>query len=151
MKVFEKIPEFTYPDSMEKIIAYVESKGKLNIGYETLEKLWYAFSEKYCAQFLCPDAELMEEFLDYIIDIDVDTASKMDYYGNVDGDSSSWKDDRIEYLSSELEETKDKLKSAYEQLRNKDTALMNLSNEVKELKQKVKQMSLFFTGDMEGS
>ena len=74
---------FTYPDSMEQIINYLESKGKINVGYMTLEKLWYAFSETYDAQFLTPDEQLLREFTGFIKALDVNDAIKMDYYGNI--------------------------------------------------------------------
>ena len=77
---------FTYPDSMKVIIDYLESRGTLNIGYMTLEKLWYAFSESYCAQFLIPNETLLEQFVDFVKELEVDDAMKMDYYGEI-GDS----------------------------------------------------------------
>lgn len=76
--------DFSYPEDMNLIIDYVEKKGKLNVGYTTLEKLWYVFSEKYSAHFLHPDDGLMEEFVEWISTVDTDTAERMNYYGEVE-------------------------------------------------------------------
>jgi len=86
MKVF--IPnegnfKFTYPDEMEKIIKFVEDRGTLNVKYPTLEKLWYAFSETWCAEFLIPDEATMSSFIDWMNDLEVDDALKMNYYGEI--------------------------------------------------------------------
>lgn len=88
MKVFDPyIPDdkydFTYPDSMKKILDYLDANGKLNVDPHIVEKLWYAFSETYSAQFLIPDDNLLKEFVDYIRDIDIEDAKNMDYYGQI--------------------------------------------------------------------
>lgn len=88
MKVFEpNIPEekykFEYPESMRTILNYLDKNGKLNVDSHIVEKLWYAFSEIYCAQFLIPDDILLKEFVDYIRDINIEDAMNMDYYGTV--------------------------------------------------------------------
>lgn len=88
MKVFEpNIPEekykFEYPDSMRVILNYLDQNGKLNVDPHIVEKLWYAFSEIYCAGFLIPDEELLKQFVNYIHKIDIEDAMNMDYYGTV--------------------------------------------------------------------
>ena len=88
MKVFDPyIPDdkydFTYPDSMKNILDYLDANGKLNVDPHIVEKLWYAFSETYSAQFLIPDDDLLKEFVDYIRNIDIEDAKNMDCYGTV--------------------------------------------------------------------
>ena len=86
MKVFVSSDEnfkYTYPEEMAKIIKYIEDRGTLNVKYPTLEKLWYAFSETRCAAFLIADDATIDEFLDWIHDLEVEDALKMDYYGDI--------------------------------------------------------------------
>ena len=74
--------ELTYPESVDYIKCRFEALDiKLNVDDNTLEKLWYAFSELYEASFLIPDEDLVNAFIEYIKDIDTDTADRMNYYG----------------------------------------------------------------------
>ena len=83
MKVISK---FSHPKDVKEIENYLIKKGySINCNLEILEKLWYAFSEKYAATWLMPSNILMGEFIDYAEDIDIKTAKKMDYYGNIIG------------------------------------------------------------------
>lgn len=76
--------ELTYHDEVLMIVRYFENHNiKLNVDLNTVEKLWYAFSEGYDAAFLIPDDELISQFINYIKDIDVSTADHMDYYGDI--------------------------------------------------------------------
>lgn len=78
--------ELSYPESVDYIKCRLESMDiKLNVDDNTLEKLWYAFSELYNASFLIPDEDLVDKFIDYIKDIDTDTADRMNYYGTDTG------------------------------------------------------------------
>lgn len=105
MKVFEpNIPDdkFTYPDSMRIILDYLDANGKLNVDPHIVEKLWYAFSERYCAQFLIPDDDLLKEFVDYIRNIDIEDAKNMDYYGTIH--EEGYRDDFYEALRNGLDD-----------------------------------------------
>jgi hypothetical protein len=83
MKVISK---FSHPKDVKEIENYLIKKGySINCNLEILEKLWYAFSEKYAATWLMPSNILMGDFIEYAKDIDIKTAKKMDYYGNVIG------------------------------------------------------------------
>ena len=55
---------------------------KVNINILTLEKLWYAFSETYDASFLIPNEELIDSFLEWARELDIEDARRMDYYGD---------------------------------------------------------------------
>lgn len=78
--------DLTYPESVNYIKCRFESLDiKVNVDDNTIEKLWYAFSELYEASFLIPDEELVDNFIEYIKDIDTDTADRMNYYGTDTG------------------------------------------------------------------
>lgn len=78
--------ELTYPESVDYIKCRFEAMDiKVNVDDNTIEKLWYAFSELYDASFLIPDEELVASFIEYIKDIDTDTADRMNYYGTDTG------------------------------------------------------------------
>ena len=74
---------FTYPDDMNTIIRYIEERGKLNIDYMNLEKAWYAFSEIQDAQFLSPDNDLMNDFIEWLTDYTDEEIKRMTYYGYI--------------------------------------------------------------------
>ena len=83
MKVISK---FSHPEDVKEIENYLIKKGySINCNLEILEKLWYAFSEKYAATWLSPNIEFLNLFIEYVEDIDIKTAKKMDYYGNIIG------------------------------------------------------------------
>lgn len=88
MKCFtfpEKIKNFDYPEEMVKLIQFLtDASVEINCDHKSLEKLWYIFSETYCAQFLIVDDETFKNFLEWIEgnDFDVDDVDHMDYYGN---------------------------------------------------------------------
>jgi hypothetical protein len=79
----EKRQQFTYPDSVKKITEYIVTHGIPNVSLFTIEKLWYAYSEKYDAQFLVPDEYYLTEFIDLISKLEVEDSLHMDYYGNI--------------------------------------------------------------------
>lgn len=84
MKVISK---FSHPEDVKIIEGYLIKKGySINCNLEILEKLWYAFSENYAATWLIPYDNLIGKFIDYAEDIDIKTAKKMDYYGNIIGE-----------------------------------------------------------------
>lgn len=82
MKAFIKNTEtkFRYPEQMAKILAYLNEHGKLQISEQTVEKLYFDFSEdRYCASWMgipdkAPDEDfpnLLEEFADWLSEIDI--------------------------------------------------------------------------------
>ena len=76
--------KFTYPEEMRQLIGFLESDGaSLNVDYMTLEKLWYAFSETWCASFLIVDAKTYSDFKSWVSGISEDDANCMDYDGNI--------------------------------------------------------------------
>ena len=81
------ICQFSHPEHMKEIIDYLNKKNYIiNCNLEILEKLWYAFSEKFDAGWLGPNEQLLENFIEYIKWIDIKDAEKMDYYGNIIGE-----------------------------------------------------------------
>lgn len=73
MKVYERNEScFTYPDEMERILAYLNERGKINVKASTIENLYYDFSdERYCATWMCIDENLLAEFEEWLTDIDI--------------------------------------------------------------------------------
>ena len=69
MKAFEFDPEFNpmYPHDMNKIIKYLETYGKLNVNYCTLEDLYAEFSEDiYCAGWMTVDGIILSKFAKWL-------------------------------------------------------------------------------------
>ena len=88
MKVIE-LPcdesKFTYPEEMKKLVEKLKDRNiKLNVDLITLEKLWYVFSEKYCASFLIVDDETVSDFVYWAKNVDCEFAQKCDYYGYIE-------------------------------------------------------------------
>ena len=80
------IGKFSYPEDMKIIEDYLKQKGyAINCKPEELEKLWYAFSERYDAGWLSPNVEFLDFFIEYAKNIDIEDAERMDYYGNIIG------------------------------------------------------------------
>lgn len=80
--------EFDYPDDMNKLISLLERDNiKINCDLKTLEKLWFAFSETWDANFLGvsedDENDTYPTFLKWVKGIDIDTADHMNYYGTV--------------------------------------------------------------------
>lgn len=74
MKVYERneIYNFTYPEDMNKIINYLDRHGKVLVNYSTIQDLYYDFSdEKYCAGWMSVDEERLEEFEDWLTEINI--------------------------------------------------------------------------------
>lgn len=75
--------EFRYPNEMHTLIGFLEEdKAVLNIDYYTLEKLWYAFSETRCAQFLIVNEATYSDFKDFISKMSAEDARRIDYDGD---------------------------------------------------------------------
>lgn len=74
MKAFEPYIDykFIYPDDMDRIIKFLESRGKLNISYVRLEGLYGQFSDEcYCASWMIPCDELLDEFAKWLSKEDI--------------------------------------------------------------------------------
>lgn len=74
MKVYERneYSNFTYPDEMKLIIDYLNNHGKILVNPSTIESLYYDFSdERYCASWMCVDDQILEEFEEYLTEIDI--------------------------------------------------------------------------------
>ena len=80
----EKNNDFTFPNEMAALRRFlVSDQAKFNIDFFTLEKLWYAFSETRCANFLTVDNETYNDFKEWVRDISSDEADRMNYYGEI--------------------------------------------------------------------
>lgn len=79
--------KFEFPDEMKKLVELLEAdKIKINCDLMTLEKLWFAFSETWAAHFLTvsntDENDTYPRFLEWVKDIDIDTADHMNYEGD---------------------------------------------------------------------
>ena len=80
--------EFDFPDDMRRLVNLLEADNiKINCDLKTLEKLWFAFSETWDAHFLTvgntDEDDTYPRFLEWVNDIDIDTADHMNYYGTI--------------------------------------------------------------------
>jgi hypothetical protein len=71
---------------MKKLVDLLEADGiKINCDLMTLEKLWFAYSETWSAHFLTvgnnDKDDTYPRFLEWVEDIDIDTADHMNYEG----------------------------------------------------------------------
>ena len=73
MKVYIKRAEscFDYPDEMAKILTYLTENGSLNVSENTVERLYREFSEGRAAGWLCVDDEVLEDFANWLADLDL--------------------------------------------------------------------------------
>ena len=73
MKAYIKNTNYTfyYPEDMKKILDYLNKNGKLNVSDKTVENLYCDFSDRYAAGWLCVNEELLEEFADYIAEVEL--------------------------------------------------------------------------------
>ena len=78
------IGKFSCPEDMKIIEDYLKQEGyAINCKPEELEKLWYAFSGRYAATWLSPTREILDFFIKYAENIDIEDAEKMDYDGSI--------------------------------------------------------------------
>lgn len=69
---FQKI-EYRYPEDMERIMSYLNSRGKVNVSEKMIERLYEDFSEHmYCAQWLIVSEEILNQFSEWLSDIELD-------------------------------------------------------------------------------
>lgn len=74
MKVYERneSADFTYPDEMIKILDYLNKHGKILAKPSTIESLYYDFSdERYWASWICVDEHILEEFEEWLTEVDI--------------------------------------------------------------------------------
>lgn len=72
-KYFKYVNDFKpqYPKDFDKIKRYLQAVGTLNCTDETLEELYAKFSEdKYAAGWLAVDYAILEEFANYLNDME---------------------------------------------------------------------------------
>lgn len=73
MKAFErqKADKLNHPEDMFVIVACLEKMGKLNVGVNTLENLYYDFSDECACGWRTVTAESISEFADWLEDRDI--------------------------------------------------------------------------------
>ena len=73
MKVYERNEsKFNHPEDMKLILDYLNAHGKILVNESTIEDLYYGFSdEKYCASWMGVNNRLLEEFEDWLCDINI--------------------------------------------------------------------------------
>ena len=73
MRVYEKhsSKDFDYPDEMKRILDYLNEHGTILVKPLTIEKLYYEFSERYCAQWLRVNDNILEEFSNWLDEYDI--------------------------------------------------------------------------------
>ena len=73
MKVYERNKSnFMHPEDMKLILDYLNAHGKILVHESTIEDLYYDFSdEKYCARWMGVNEQMLEEFEDWLCDIDI--------------------------------------------------------------------------------
>lgn len=73
MRVYEKHSsrDFDYPDDMKRILDYLNEHGTLLVKPLTIEKLYYEFSRDHCACWLYVDDDVLEEFADWLDELDI--------------------------------------------------------------------------------
>ena len=89
--IIPKKDKLDHPEEVQKILDYIERhEMTLNISNETLEIMWYAFSEIYEAGFLNPNDDFLSEFTKMLSQVDVEDAESSDAYGFCDDGKSVW-------------------------------------------------------------
>lgn len=73
MKVYERNDaKFAYPEDMRLILDYLNTHGKILVKESTIEDLYYDFSdEKYCASWMCVNGQMLEEFEDWLNELEL--------------------------------------------------------------------------------
>lgn len=62
---------FDYPDDMNKILRYLHTNGKLLAWPKTVERLYRDFSNTYASGWIEPTDERLEEFANWLSEIEV--------------------------------------------------------------------------------
>lgn len=74
MKVYtkNKAGGYRYPEDMKRILDYLSEHGTLHVSGSTVEEMYGDFSEdRYCAGWMSVDDDLLEEFADWLDEIDL--------------------------------------------------------------------------------
>lgn len=68
MKAFERqrSDKLDHPEDMFVIVACLEKMGKLNVGVNTLEDLYYEFSDKCACGWRSVNAESISDFAEWL-------------------------------------------------------------------------------------
>ena len=62
---------FDYPDDMAKIMAYLTEHGQVNVHPKTIERLYRNFSDTYAAGWMDVDDDRLEEFANWLSEVEV--------------------------------------------------------------------------------
>ena len=73
MRVYEKhdSQDFDYPDDMKRILDYLNEHGTLLVKPLTVEKLYHDFSKDRYAVWLYVDHDVLEEFANWLDELDI--------------------------------------------------------------------------------
>lgn len=74
MKVYRKnrSMDFVHPEDMAQILKHLNENGVVLVSASTIEDLYFEFSEdKYCAGWISVTDERLEEFSDWLDDLDI--------------------------------------------------------------------------------
>ena len=73
MRAFEKFEglRFDHPEDMNTIIKYLEGQGRINIGYEHLENLYYDYSTSVCCGWRSVDEDSLRQFANFLTTVEV--------------------------------------------------------------------------------
>ena len=73
MRVYEKhdSQDFDYPDDMKRILDYLNEHGTLLVKPLTVEKLYHDFSKDRYAVWLHVDDDVLEEFANWLDELDI--------------------------------------------------------------------------------
>lgn len=73
MRVYEKhdSQDFDHPDDMKRILDYLNEHGTLLVKPLTVEKLYHDFSKDRYAVWLYVDDDVLEEFANWLDELDI--------------------------------------------------------------------------------
>lgn len=73
MKAFErnKIPELSHPEDVLVVESYLKRIGKVHVSLNTLEELYYDYSESVCCGWRTVDTQSLNEFADYLESVEI--------------------------------------------------------------------------------
>lgn len=75
MKVYIKndtdYSRFSRPRDMEAIMVYLNDHGKLTVSADTVERLYYQYSDERCCGWRIVDEETLADFADWLAELDL--------------------------------------------------------------------------------
>ena len=73
MRVYERneVNQFRHPEDMKLILDYLNSHGKILVSNATIERLYGNFSEECCAGWLCVNEYTLEEFEEWLNNVEL--------------------------------------------------------------------------------